>query len=79
MNERTKTFQNLSINVSYLTKIFGNYTVLYTSVSNLPGFKNEFGYNYSQDGNNRQAIEPAALRNVFVGLFITIGDDTYKN
>lgn len=79
MNERTKTFQNLSVNVSYLTRVFGNYTVLYTSVSNLPGFKNEFGYRYSQNGNNRQAIEPAALRNVFVGLFITIGDDTYKN
>ena len=79
MNERTKTFQNLSVNVSYLTRFFGNYTVLYTSVSNLPGFKNVFGYHYSQNGNNRQAIEPAALRNVFVGLFISIGDDTYKN
>lgn len=79
MAELTKTFQNLSINVSYLTRIFGNYTVLYTSISNLPGFKNEFGYNYSQNGNNRQAIQPAALRNFFIGLFITIGDDTYKN
>lgn len=79
MNERTKAFENLSINVSYLTRVFGNYTVLYTSVSNLPGFRNQFGYNYSQDGSQRRAIEPAALRNVFVGLFITIGDDTYKN
>ena len=79
MNERTKTFQNLSVNVSYLTRVFGNYTVIYTSVSNLPGFRNEFGYRYSQNGDNRQAIEPPALRNVFVGLFITIGDDTYKN
>jgi hypothetical protein len=79
MGDKTKAFQNLSLNVSYLTNIFGKYTVIYTSVSNLPGFKNVFGYNYSLDGQMRQTIQPPALRNIFVGMFITIGDNIYKN
>ncbi|MFC5284585.1 TonB-dependent receptor [Pedobacter alpinus] len=79
MGDKTKAFQNLSINVSYLTSIFGKYTVIYTSVSNLPGFKNVYGYNYSTDGQMRQTVQPPALRNIFVGMFITIGDNTYKH
>ncbi len=79
MGDRTKPFQNLSVNVSYLTNFFGKYTVIYASVSNLPGFENVFGYRYSNDGQFKQAIEPPALRNIFLGMFITIGDNTYKN
>jgi hypothetical protein len=79
MGDKTKAFQNLSVNVSYLTSIFGKYTVIYTSVSNLPGFKNVYGYHYSADGQMRQTLQPPALRNIFVGMFITIGDNTYKN
>lgn len=79
MGDKTKPFQNLSVNVSYLTSILGKYTVIYASVSNLPGFKNVFGYHYSNDGQTRSTIQPAALRNIFVGMFITLGDNTYKN
>ncbi|MEO5911777.1 MAG: TonB-dependent receptor [Pelobium sp.] len=79
MSDKTKTYQNLSLNVSYLTNVFGKYTVIYASVSNLPGFKNVYGYHYSNDGQYREAVQPPALRNIFVGMFITIGDNTYKN
>lgn len=79
MGDKTKHFQNLSVNVSYLTSILGKYAVIYASVSNLPGFKNVFGYHYSNDGQTRSTIQPPALRNIFVGMFITLGDNTYKN
>ncbi len=79
MSDKTKPYQNLSINVSYLTSVFGKYTVIYASVSNLPGFKNVYGYHYSNDGQFRESVQPPALRNIFLGMFITIGDNTYKN
>ncbi|MBU0696125.1 MAG: TonB-dependent receptor, partial [Bacteroidetes bacterium] len=79
MSDKTKTYQNLSVNVSYLTRVFNKYTVIYASVSNLPGFKNVYGYHYSTDGQYREAIQPPALRSIFLGMFITIGDNTYKN
>ncbi len=79
MADRTKPFQNLSMNISYLTKVFSKFTVIYASVSNLPGFKNVYGYNYSNDGSVRQAIQPPALRSIFVGMFITLGDNTFIN
>ena len=79
MSDKTKTYQNLSVNVSYLTRVFNKYTVIYASVSNLPGFKNVYGYHYSTNGQSREAIQPPALRSIFLGMFITIGDNTYKN
>ncbi len=79
LGSKTPVFNNLSMNISYLTKVFGLNTVLYGSVSNLPGFKNVYGYHFSADGRIKQAITPPALRNVFIGMFITIGDDAYIN
>lgn len=77
--DQTKNFNNLSLNVSHLTRVFKQFAVVYASVTNLPGFKNVYGYNYSPNGENRTAILPAAKRNVFLGLLITIGDDTFNH
>jgi hypothetical protein len=76
--DKTNSFHNLSFNVSYLTSVFKQFAVLYASATNLPGFKNIYGYNYSADGSHRQAITPASKRNFFVGLLITIGDNTFN-
>lgn len=78
LSDKTKSFHNLSLNVSYLTSVFKQFAVLYASATNLPGFKNIYGYNYSADGSSRQAITPASKRNFFVGLIITIGDNTFN-
>lgn len=78
LSDKTKSFHNLSLNVSYLTSVFKQFAVLYASATNLPGFKNIYGYNYSADGSNRQAITPASKRNFFVGLIITIGNNTFN-
>ena len=77
LSDKTKTFNNLSMNISYLTHIFKKFTVLYVSANNIPGFKNIYGYHYSADGQYRQAVRPAAARDVFVGLLMTIGDDSF--
>ncbi|MBC7915249.1 MAG: TonB-dependent receptor, partial [Pyrinomonadaceae bacterium] len=77
LGDKTKDFQNLSINVSYLTHIFKQFTVVYFSVNNLPGFKNVYGYHFSDDGQVKQSIEPPARRSVFLGIFLTIGDNTF--
>jgi hypothetical protein len=63
--------------VSHLTHVLGQFTVLYVNANNVPGFKNIYGYNYNPDGLSRQAKLPAARRDIFVGLLMTIGDDTF--
>lgn len=79
LTDQTKSFNNLSLNVSHLTTVFKQFAVLYASVTNLPGFKQVYGYNYSADGQQRQAILPAAKRNFFIGLLVTIGDNTFNH
>ncbi|MBK1442055.1 TonB-dependent receptor [Parapedobacter sp. ISTM3] len=75
--DRTKDFHNLSVNVSYLTHILRQFTVLYFSAGNLLGIDNIYGYRYSKDGIHRRAIRPGARRDLFVGILLTIGDNTF--
>jgi hypothetical protein len=75
--DKTKSFNNLSFTVSHLTHILKQFTVLYVNANNVPGFKNIYGYTYTNDGLNRQAKMPSAKRDIFVGLLMTIGDDTF--
>ena len=81
MSGKTKTYNNLSVNWSYL---ISQQKILFISVSNVLGIKNTYGYNYanSPDVNGmfqRQAIVPSADRFFFVGFFWTISDDKTKN
>lgn len=76
LSDRTKSYNSLSLTVSYLTHVLKQFTILYLNVNNVPGFKNVYGYQYSADGLNRRAIEPAR-RDVFIGLLMTIGDNTF--
>jgi hypothetical protein len=75
--DKTKAFNNFSLNLSYLTNIMKQFTIVYVSANNIPGFKNIYGYRYSADGLNRQSITPAAPRDLFVGILMTIGDRTF--
>lgn len=77
LEDKTKTFNNLSFTVSHLTHVLKQFTVLYVNANNVPGFKNVYGYNYTNDGLNRQAKLPSARRDLFIGLLMTIGDDTF--
>jgi len=78
---KTKPYHNISMNWSYL---ISQQKILFVSVSNVLGFKNIYGYDYSntQDASGvfqRQAILPRAARFFFVGFFWTISDDKTKN
>ncbi|MCR5889199.1 TonB-dependent receptor [Hymenobacter sp. J193] len=74
---RLPSYQDLSFNASYLTRIRGQFTILYVSMSNVLGRENVYGYRYatqaSPDGTYaRTAVTPSAPRMLFVGLFISI-------
>ncbi len=76
--ERTKAFNDLSLNVSYLRNIMGNFTIFHFSVTNVLGFENTFGQRFSALPNDNgvfssTAIEPPAKRFFFVGMFMSIG------
>lgn len=73
--DKTKSYNNLSFNASYLVSLFDNFTVVYFSVTNIFGFSNVFGYRYSSDGSYREEIVPAILRSAFLGVFISLGQD----
>ena len=82
--ERTKSYNDLSFNTSKLTNIFGNFTVFFISISNVPGFENNFGYRYSAIPNNEgqfeaRAISQPAKRFFFVGMFMSIGQKFDKD
>ena len=71
LGDRTPTYHNLGLNVSYLTSILGNFSVMYASVNNPFGWEQVFGYEYSEDGSRRRALLPGSTTSVFVGLFIS--------
>ncbi|MCD0489839.1 TonB-dependent receptor [Pedobacter sp. MC2016-14] len=75
--DKTKSYNNLSLSLSYLTHVCKQFTVLYLNASNIPGFNNVYGYQYSKDGQNRKTIMPASKRDFLIGMLITIGDNTF--
>ena len=81
LNQKTKSFNSLSVNWSYL---ISPQKILYFSVNNVLGFKNVNGYQYANtpdlNGNfNRRALKPAADQFFFVGFFWTISEDKTSN
>ncbi|GGD23526.1 TonB-dependent receptor [Hyunsoonleella pacifica] len=81
LNEKTKSFNSLSVNWAYL---ISPQKILYASVNNVLGFKNINGYQYANtpdmNGNfNRRALRPALDQFFFVGFFWTISEDKTSN
>ena len=81
MAERTKTFNNLSLNWAYL---IDQQKILYFSVNNVLSFNNVSNYQYANTPNadgffDRRAITPPADSFFFVGFFWTISDDRKSN
>jgi hypothetical protein len=78
---RTPSYQDLSLNWSYLPK---PHLIIYLSCTNIPGYENIFGYEYSNtpDPNgvyNGRAIRQPAPRFLFVGVFITLSKNKSFN
>ena len=75
------SYQDLSLNASYLTHWFGQFTIVYVSASNILGRQNIYGYNYAGAADaagqyHRVAVLPPAPRMLFVGVFISINKTT---
>ncbi|CAN5916463.1 TonB-dependent receptor [soil metagenome] len=77
--DKTYDYHSLNLNASYLTSIFGAFTVFVISVTNVPGFSQVYGYRYSYDGSRREAIIPPAKRSFFIGMFMSFGTDRSKD
>lgn len=76
---KTKSFHNLGFSMNYVPSI-GNpnaktFWVLVASVTNVLGYNPVFGYNYSQNGLNKQPIGLPAKRFYFIGVFFSWGVD----
>ncbi|WP_316928983.1 hypothetical protein [Aquimarina agarivorans] len=81
LNDKTKSFNDLSINFAYL---ISQQKILFCSVSNVLGFNNVLDYQYANSPNtngvfNRRAITQPAKRFFFVGFFWTISENKQKN
>ena len=76
---KTKDFNSLSVSINYLPNIAktgsNKFTVFVFSITNVLGSNNVFGYNYSNNGNNKQPILPPAKRFFFLGCFLSFGID----
>ncbi|MBO0322292.1 TonB-dependent receptor [Muricauda sp. CAU 1633] len=81
MAEKTKTYNNLSLNWAYL---IDQQKILYFSVSNVLSFNNVSNYQYANVPDstgfyNRRAITPPADSFFFVGFFWTISTNKKSN
>ena len=79
--EKSMAYQSLNVNWSYLLK---QHVIIYATVSNLLGSKQQFGYQYAsipdENGIYRSApILPGAKRWFLLGCFITLSKDKKIN
>jgi len=76
----TKAFQDLSMNFSYLTRLFNKFTIIHFSVSNVLGLDQVYGYHYYKtstggvDSYEKIPIKPAAKRFYVIGIFISLNN-----
>ncbi len=68
LSDRAPHYENLSLNISYVTSIKKTFAVFYFGVDNALDRHNVLGYRYTADGSQRFAIEPALYRSVFAGM-----------
>ena len=72
MNDYTPDYHDLSLTLSYLTKMNKWFMVVYAGLDNITNRKNIFGYRYSFDGTQRYPVLPATYRWIFAGVSISL-------
>jgi hypothetical protein len=75
--DRTKAYNDLSLNISYLTDLFKQFTIIHFSVSNVLGLEQVYQYKYQEIPNPEgiypsYKVTPPAKRFLFLGIFISI-------
>lgn len=76
--DRTPAVHNVSLSAAYLTKLKGNFMVVYATLDNVLGTRNVFTYRYSADGQTRYAVGPPAYRTVFLGASLSLSKKAEK-
>ncbi len=72
---KTIDYHNLGFSFNYLTSLGKAYAVIVGSVTNVLNSKQIFGYNYSYNGQRKEAITPPASQFFFLGVFLSWGVD----
>ena len=76
---KTKDYNSVNLSFYYLPNLgksdAKSFTILVAGISNVFGFKNSFGYRFSQDGLRNVAVLPAFDRMVYIGLNFNFGTD----
>jgi hypothetical protein len=76
--DRTPAVHNVSLSAAYLTRLRGNFLVLYATLDNVLGTRNVFTYRYSADGRTRYEVGPATYRSFFLGANLTLSKRAEK-
>ncbi|MGD2035282.1 MAG: hypothetical protein PVF73_09520, partial [Bacteroidales bacterium] len=68
---------DLSVNASYITSLFGAFTIVHLSVSNVFGMEHIYSYRYSGQPDETGRYEASPVKNyvrrtIIIGLFISI-------
>lgn len=77
MTDRTPAIHDLSANASYITNLFGYFTIVHLSVSNILGQEHIYSYRYSDTPNESGQYQSSPVKNyvrrtIIIGLFISI-------
>ena len=75
----TINYNSCSFSINYLPtigkKATKNFAVWVLGINNVLGQKQVYTYNYSTDGNRKEAVTPPSKRFVFIGCFLSFGTD----
>lgn len=81
LGDVSPSLHNLALSASYLTSLWGNFTVVFLSWDNAPQFDQIYGYRYSADGTNMLTNQAPVKSTIFFGVFVSIlyGQDRRVN
>ena len=69
--KKAPDYNDLSLNMSYLTTIGKIFGVAYMGIDNVLNRKNIYGYQFSPDGTSHNIV-PAMYRTVYIGFTISL-------
>jgi vitamin B12 transporter len=72
MNSKTMPYNDISLSLTYLMQVFGKQSVLHLMVNNLTGFKNVYGYNFSNSPNEEGHYESTPIKSPFATQIIVL-------
>ncbi|MCW3089090.1 MAG: TonB-dependent receptor [Ferruginibacter sp.] len=76
---KTINYNSMSFSINYLPNLgktnAKTFAVWVLGINNVLGQKQVFSYNYSSNGNRKEAVTPPSKRFVFIGCFLSFGID----